>query len=146
DSSTHFLCEPEALVEALLALDEAESVFAARRRALPPPKSRPPLPAIDPQARIDLNVLAVSLKKATQGRDVTLIRTPIGWSNPIWEYTHPLDYLGRDGGAGIGSGPGTSVGAALALMGSGRFPVAILGDGDFMYSASALWTAARYRI
>jgi thiamine pyrophosphate-dependent acetolactate synthase large subunit-like protein len=39
-----------------------------------------------------------------------------------------------------------AVGAALALRGSGRIPVAILGDGDFLMSATALWTATHYRI
>jgi thiamine pyrophosphate-dependent acetolactate synthase large subunit-like protein len=39
-----------------------------------------------------------------------------------------------------------AVGAALALAGSGRLPVAVLGDGDFLMGASALWTAAHYRL
>ena len=51
-----------------------------------------------------------------------------------------------DGGAGIGSGPGMAVGAALALEGSGRLPVAVLGDGDFLMGGTALWTAAHYRL
>jgi thiamine pyrophosphate-dependent acetolactate synthase large subunit-like protein len=38
------------------------------------------------------------------------------------------------------------VGAALALRDSGRLPVAICGDGDFLMGATALWTAAHYRI
>ena len=45
-----------------------------------------------------------------------------------------------------GSGPGMVVGSALALQGSGRLPVAIMGDGDFLMGASALWTAAHYGI
>ena len=59
---------------------------------------------------------------------------------------HPLDFLGMDGGAGIGSGPGMAVGAALALEGSGRLPVAVLGDGDFLMGGTAVWTAAHYRL
>src|SRR5690606_4691046 len=47
---------------------------------------------------------------------------------------------------GIGSGPGLAVGAALALRGTGRLPVAVLGDGDFVMGASAIWTAAHYRL
>ena len=39
-----------------------------------------------------------------------------------------------------------AVGAALALEGSGRLPVAVLGDGDFLMGGTALWTAARYRL
>ena len=61
-------------------------------------------------------------------------------------YNHPLDYLGGDGGGGIGAGPGMTVGAALALRGTGRLPLAVLGDGDFVMGVSALWTATHYRI
>ena len=39
-----------------------------------------------------------------------------------------------------------AVGAALALEGSGRTAVAVLGDGDCLMGATALWTAARYRL
>jgi thiamine pyrophosphate-dependent acetolactate synthase large subunit-like protein len=38
------------------------------------------------------------------------------------------------------------VGAALALKGSGRLPVAICGDGDFLMGVTALWTAVHYKI
>jgi thiamine pyrophosphate-dependent acetolactate synthase large subunit-like protein len=38
------------------------------------------------------------------------------------------------------------IGAALALAGSDRLPVAVLGDGDFMMAASAFWTAAHYGV
>ena len=58
----------------------------------------------------------------------------------------PLDYLGMDGGAGVGSGPGNAVGHALALMGSGKVAVSVIGDGDLMQGVTGLWTAARYRI
>jgi len=39
-----------------------------------------------------------------------------------------------------------AIGAALALRGSGRMAVSILGDGDFSMSMNALWTAAHYAI
>jgi thiamine pyrophosphate-dependent acetolactate synthase large subunit-like protein len=42
-----------------------------------------------------------------------------------------------------GSLPGA---ISLALRGGGRLPVAILGDGDFLMGATALWTAVHYRI
>ena len=71
---------------------------------------------------------------------------PIGWPAPTIRIDGPLDYIGNDGGAGVGSGPGMVVGSALALQGSGRLPVAIMGDGDFLMGASALWTAAHYGI
>jgi thiamine pyrophosphate-dependent acetolactate synthase large subunit-like protein len=46
----------------------------------------------------------------------------------------------------VGSGPGITIGAALALKDSGRLTVGVLGDGDCLMSMNALWTAARYRI
>jgi thiamine pyrophosphate-dependent acetolactate synthase large subunit-like protein len=38
------------------------------------------------------------------------------------------------------------VGAALALKGSGRVPIGLVGDGDFLMSVTAIWTAAHYQI
>src|SRR5436309_5022327 len=57
-----------------------------------------------------------------------------------------LAYLGKDGGGGLGSGPGLSVGGALALQSQGRYPISMLGDGDFCMGATAIWTAVRHRI
>jgi thiamine pyrophosphate-dependent acetolactate synthase large subunit-like protein len=69
-----------------------------------------------------------------------------GWPVDLWPLTDPLSYLGKDGGGGIGSGPGLSVGAALALHTRGRHTISVLGDGDFAMGANALWTAVRHRI
>jgi len=52
----------------------------------------------------------------------------------------------QDGGGGLGSGPGLSVGSAVALHEMGRFAVSILGDGDFCMGVTAIWTAVRHRI
>jgi thiamine pyrophosphate-dependent acetolactate synthase large subunit-like protein len=89
---------------------------------------------------------AAALGEGLTGEVASLVRLPLGWDGGAWHFRHPLDYLGYDGGAGIGSGPGMLVGAALALKNSDRLPVAVLGDGDVMMGVSALWTAARYRI
>jgi thiamine pyrophosphate-dependent acetolactate synthase large subunit-like protein len=79
---------------------------------------------------------------AMAGRDVCYIRLPLGANDgSIFTFHHPLDYLGGDGGGGVGAGPGLAVGAALALRGTGRLPVAILGDGDYLMGLTALWTA-----
>ena len=90
--------------------------------------------------------LARSLKAAVGEREVTLTHLPLSWNGATWPFRHPLDYIGSEGGGGVGGGPGISVGAALALKGSGRLPVAICGDGDFCMGATALWTAVHYRI
>jgi thiamine pyrophosphate-dependent acetolactate synthase large subunit-like protein len=75
-----------------------------------------------------------------------LIRANLGWPGDAKAFTHPLDYLGYDGGGGIGSGPGMCVGAALGLRGSDRLPVGVIGDGDFLMGATAVWSAVRYQI
>jgi thiamine pyrophosphate-dependent acetolactate synthase large subunit-like protein len=46
----------------------------------------------------------------------------------------------------VGAGPGLAVGAALALAGDQRLAVAVMGDGDYLMGASALWTAAHCRL
>jgi thiamine pyrophosphate-dependent acetolactate synthase large subunit-like protein len=90
--------------------------------------------------------IGVALDLAAADQPVTLIRLPNGWPGGLWHFTSPLDFLGADGGEGVGSGLGLAIGAALALEGTGRLPVAILGDGDFLMGVNALWTAARYGV
>jgi thiamine pyrophosphate-dependent acetolactate synthase large subunit-like protein len=90
--------------------------------------------------------LARSLKAAVGERAVTLTHLPLSWNGASWPFRHPLDYIGSEGGGGVGGGPGVSVGAALALKGTGRLPIAICGDGDFCMGVTAVWTAVHYRI
>ena len=90
--------------------------------------------------------LAAALREAVGSRPTCLIRAPLAWAGNTWDVAHPLDALGGDGGGGVGAGPGMAVGAALALRGTGRMPVAVLGDGDFLMGCTALWTAAHYRL
>ena len=78
--------------------------------------------------------------------EAVLARAPIKWPNGLWDFTRPGAYVGNDGGAGIGSGPGMSVGAALAHKDSGRPVAAVLGDGDTLMASSAFWTAAHHRL
>ena len=44
-----------------------------------------------------------------------------GWPIDIWPFQSGMSYLGKDGGGGLGSGPGLSVGSALALAERGRY-------------------------
>jgi thiamine pyrophosphate-dependent acetolactate synthase large subunit-like protein len=90
--------------------------------------------------------IAHALRKVMGERPVSLTHLPISWEDRWWTFRHPLDYLGSDGGGGVGGGPGISVGAALALKNSGRLPVAICGDGDFLMGVTAVWTAVHYEI
>ena len=95
---------------------------------------------------IVLPELAAAFRSVTAGHKTTLVRIPLGWNGDDLDLAHPLDFLGSDGGGGLGSGPGMLVGAALALRGGDRLPVAILGDGDYMMGVQALWTAAHQNI
>jgi thiamine pyrophosphate-dependent acetolactate synthase large subunit-like protein len=131
-------CEPDAAVPALLA-------------ALGPsgPRAMAPITPVFPKLAADkltVDHLADALRRAVGARPTSLTHVSLSWNGASWPLRHPLDYLGSDGGGGVGGGPGISVGAALALKGSGRLPVAVCGDGDFMMGVSALWTAAHYRI
>jgi thiamine pyrophosphate-dependent acetolactate synthase large subunit-like protein len=90
--------------------------------------------------------IARSLKKVLGDRPVTYTHLPLSWDDSWVTFKHPLDYIGSDGGGGVGGGPGISVGAALALKGTGRLPIAICGDGDFLMGVTAVWTAVHYKI
>jgi thiamine pyrophosphate-dependent acetolactate synthase large subunit-like protein len=93
-----------------------------------------------------VTTLAATLRSAVGDQKICLMRLPLSWSGEMWDFKHPLDFLGYDGGGGIGSGPGMSIGSALALKGTDRLPVAVIGDGDYMMGVNALWTAANARI
>jgi thiamine pyrophosphate-dependent acetolactate synthase large subunit-like protein len=139
--------DPDLLVRALLETGGPvkPSEWPARDGAGPAAPT-----AADGGDDIFMHGLAEALRDALADPDqdapACLVRLPLGWAGADLEVDHPLDYLGQDGGAGIGSGPGMAVGAALALEGSGRLPVAVLGDGDFLMGGTALWTAAHYRL
>jgi thiamine pyrophosphate-dependent acetolactate synthase large subunit-like protein len=140
----HLAVEPDIAVAALLPLLRARVPGWAERKesAVATDESGPSAPpdVITPVS------LAAGLRDAVGGRQTCLIRTPLAWGGHVWETNHPLDLLGGDGGGGIGGGPGMAVGAALALRGSGRLPIAVLGDGDCLMGITALWTAVHYRI
>jgi thiamine pyrophosphate-dependent acetolactate synthase large subunit-like protein len=142
------LAEPDVTVPLLLA---AVRSLRPKAPALPPAPERaaaPPASALDTAASLNVPLLATGLKAALGGAEASLLHLPLSWAAHLWDFRHPLDYIGSEGGGGIGAGPGVAVGAALALRdgGSHRLPVAILGDGDFLMGVTALWTAAHYGI
>ncbi len=135
------LCTPEAAVpEFLRALGGGKG----QPWLSPFQPAAPAMPRVD--GKLTVPDLAMALADVVSGQPNCLIRYPLSWSGGLWTVTDPLSYLGYDGGGGIGSGPGMVVGAALALRGTGRLPIAVLGDGDFLMGSTALWTAARYGI
>jgi thiamine pyrophosphate-dependent acetolactate synthase large subunit-like protein len=137
----HLACEPDVAVH-LIA--DALGVVAGEEPAELP--ALPAFNAVDEDTELDILALASALGEALSSECISMVRLPLGWAGESWHFRHPLDYLGGDGGAGIGSGPGMLIGAALGLRGTGRLAVGVLGDGDFMMAASAFWTAAHYRI
>jgi thiamine pyrophosphate-dependent acetolactate synthase large subunit-like protein len=144
----YLLAEADATVPSLLA---AIRGLRPNPPSLPAPgarRSSPPISAIESASIIEVPMVATALREALGNAPATLIRLPLSWGEHMWDFRHPLDFLGTDGGGGIGSGPGMAVGAALALRdtGSGRLPIAILGDGDFLMGVTALWTAVHNHI
>ncbi len=136
------LASPDRLVERLLE----EAPPRPRPKAAP---ARAPAPERGPDTiagRLSVQALARTVTDTLAPHNPAYIRLPLGWPGDCCRFDDPLDYVGFDGGGGIGSGPGMAVGAALALRGSGRLPVAVLGDGDYLMGLTALWTAAHYRI
>jgi thiamine pyrophosphate-dependent acetolactate synthase large subunit-like protein len=133
---------PDAVVPALLAVLSPQRTDVQTR----PAPRRPARAALAKAGSITIEQLGQALHAAAGARAVSLLHLPISWNAEIWPFDHPLDFIGSNGGGGVGCGPGIAVGAALALKGSGRLPVAITGDGDFLMGATALWTAVHYRI
>ncbi len=74
------------------------------------------------------------------------VRGHRAWPHGIWQFSGSGENIGVSGGGGVGYGPGAMVGASLAARDQGRFPVSILGDGDFLMQSQALWTAVHMRI
>lgn len=134
--------QPDLAVEMLL--DRLRAAGKASAGYALVPKKAAALALTDETPTLtDLGNVMSSLR---EGRKITLARVPLNWPAKTYAFREPLDYLGYDGGGGVGSGPGMTVGSALALAGSGRVVVGLMGDGEFLGAPSALWTAAHYNI
>jgi thiamine pyrophosphate-dependent acetolactate synthase large subunit-like protein len=115
-------------------------------KACPPAKAKGQNKAGDGQG-ITMEQIAATLRaEFNDPENVSFCTLGRGWPIDIWPFQNGLAYLGKDGGGGLGSGPGLSVGSALALQGMGRYAVSMLGDGDFCMGVTAIWTAVRHRI
>jgi thiamine pyrophosphate-dependent acetolactate synthase large subunit-like protein len=81
--------------------------------------------------------------------------------NEHWVYTNSTRYgaenfyldaekfnqmLGKFKGGGLGYGLPASLGAALALKGTGKVCVDFQPDGDLLFTVSGLWTASHYSV
>jgi acetolactate synthase-1/2/3 large subunit len=74
------------------------------------------------------------------------LRNTRTWPEGVWQFPGAGSYLGHSGGGGVGYGPGALVGGALAARDRGQLGVGIVGDGDLLMAAGALWTAVHYRV
>jgi benzoylformate decarboxylase len=90
--------------------------------------------------------MAMTTREFARNRAVTFARLPIGWPGEAYEFDGPLSFMGNDGGGAVGTGPGHTIGAALALKDTGRLTIGVLGDGDYLMGVSALWTASHFEI
>jgi acetolactate synthase-1/2/3 large subunit len=68
------------------------------------------------------------------------------WPLRLWDFTKQYQFIGGQGGAGIGYGAPAAAGAALANRKYGRLSVTIQDDGDLMYAPGILWTTAHHKI
>jgi benzoylformate decarboxylase/acetolactate synthase-1/2/3 large subunit len=136
--------DPELALAALLDAWGSErrplDAALAAAAATPPPE----LPAAIRDARgIHRGHVGRALAAALEGTDWTIANGLLGsWARRTLRFQRTDQFLGRSFAGGLGYGTGASIGAALALRGSGRVVVDLQGDGDFLYTPQALWTAA----
>ncbi|HXV80374.1 MAG TPA: thiamine pyrophosphate-binding protein [Candidatus Binatia bacterium] len=90
--------------------------------------------------------MAMTVREFAKNQPVTFARLPIGWPGEAYEFDGPLSFMGNDGGGAVGTGPGHTIGAALALKDTARLIIGVLGDGDYLMGVNALWTASRMEI
>ena len=135
----YLMCEPDPVVTELLKVIAPNNDTAF---AMQPLKQD----VTTTHNGIAIGDVGLALAHALKDKDFCITRLPLGWHDDVIPFRHPLAYLGLEGGGGVGAGPGLAVGAALALKGSNRIPVAFMGDGDFLMGITALWTGAHYRI
>jgi thiamine pyrophosphate-dependent acetolactate synthase large subunit-like protein len=135
-ADVYMLCEPDVAVPMLLEAVRARPAAVSSRQELP----------ANTEAKLSIRALADAFNEVTSGMEICLTKLPLGWNGAYRHFRHPLDYLGADGGGGVGAGPGLTVGAALALKGNRRMVVGICGDGDFLMGVTAVWTAAHYKL
>jgi acetolactate synthase-1/2/3 large subunit len=77
---------------------------------------------------------------------VSILRHFSWWPLRLWPFDKQYQYIGMQGGGGIGYNAPATVGAALANKKHGRLSVSFQDDGDLLFGPAALWTAAHHRI
>src|SRR5579862_1800982 len=94
---------------------------------------------------ITLPRLAIELWDVIKDEDWVLTACNLqDWVYKLWDFDKPYRHPGQ--ALGTGTQIGVSLGVALAHRGTGRLVVDIQPDGDLMFDAGALWTAAKNNI
>src|ERR1700722_12986014 len=107
--------DPDATVAALVeALPKGKDTGAAKKPALGAvPEIKKARAKSDKGDDLAVEDLALHLREALGEREVCLTHISLSWHGAWWHFRHPLDYIGSDGGGGVG-GPRVSVGGAPA--------------------------------
>ncbi|MCS7142249.1 MAG: thiamine pyrophosphate-binding protein [Aigarchaeota archaeon] len=99
---------------------------------------------------LSLPRLAYEIWEVIRSEDWTIgagaIGTRPGWERRLWDIVRPDQYFGHSWGGGLGYCMPAAIGVALAMRGTGKLVIDLQPDGDLLYTASAIWTAAHHRI
>lgn len=99
-------------------------------------------PEILPGRPVTPTDLIAALQQQLTRTPATLAHIPTSWQGPGWPVSQPMDALGTTPLGGLG----VSVGAALALQGTGRLVVALIDAVNFLSDLTRLWTGAHLNL
>ena len=96
---------------------------------------------------IPLGALGVALRDALEGHDIVLSNGDLrGWARRLWRIDQPYQYTGSSGApaSAMASGPASAL--DWRTRAAGGLSLNLQPDGDFLYSSSALYTAAHEQL
>lgn len=147
--------DPAEFISALIPVLNVTTDVAARRQLLAQLRTehRPDLEKVAAEAPDDDGVSLYDVSDSTKvavgdSRYVIANGELRGWVRAVWDLGRHNAHLGRNLGAGLGYGIGASIGAAIALRDDEPDTIVVnfQNDGDFLYTPSGLWSAARYKL
>lgn len=140
------------IAKAKIAADPALAKRIAERTAVYGEKHRALFAGWNEQAKKDRDSSPVTLPRLAEevwdvikDEDWVLSNGTLkDWARRLWDFDKPYRHPGRS--LGTSTEIGLSLGAALGHKGTGRIVVALQPDGDLMFDAGALWTAAKHEL
>lgn len=94
---------------------------------------------------LGLGRLASEVWDVIQDEDWVCATGTLGtWVRKVWDFDKPYRHAGKS--LGTATQIGTSIGVGLAYKNTDKVVVAMQPDGDLMFDAGALWTAAKHEI